>query len=343
VARLYSDPLQPTLDKTTSGSFQPGSTFKPFAALAALEGRKLDPDDTERCDGYLTFGRRVFHCTHVHGHVNMHQAIAQSCNIYFIKVAEAVGMDDIAKMATQFGLGEKTGLGVNPEAAGRMPTRSFYALRYGGKFYEGYTMNATIGEGATTVTPLQLALAYAALGNGGTLYSPELVRAVESEDGTVVQDFAPRVRRKVNVKPENLARVNDALYAVVNEPKGTAYPVRDPALDVAGKTGTAQTAPPPPGTVDTGKGGLADWYRANHAWFAAYAPAKAPEIAVALLVEHGGAGPTVAAPIAIQIVRDYERITATRAGKPPPPPKPLRTTGTAKRGAKPGPRVGPAH
>jgi penicillin-binding protein 2 len=200
-----------------------------------------------------------------------------------------------------------------------MPTRSFYALRYGGKFYEGYTMNAAIGEGADTVTPLQLALAYAALGNGGTLYSPELVRAVESEDGTVVQDFAPRVRRKVNVKPENLARVNDALYGVVNETLGTAYSVRDPFLDVAGKTGTAQTAPAPPSVMEKDPK-MADWYRANHAWFAAYAPAKAPEIAVALLVEHGGGGPTVAAPIAIQIVRDYERLTALRAGKPPPPP-----------------------
>jgi len=319
VARLYDDPLQPTLDKTTSGSFQPGSTFKPFAALAALEDRKLDPDDTERCDGYIMFGRRVFHCTHVHGRVNMHQAIAESCNMYFIKVAEAVGMDSIARIATDFGLGEKTGLGVNPEAAGRVPTRSFYALRFGGKFYQGYTMNSAIGEGATTVTPLQLALAYAALGNGGTLYSPELVRAVETEDGAVVQDFAPRVRRKVSVRQENLARVNDALYAVVNELKGTAYPVRDAALDVAGKTGTAQTAPTPGAEKDPK---MMDWYRANHAWFAAYAPAKAPEVAVALLVEHGGTGPTVAAPIAIQIIRDYDRLTAQRLGKPPPPPKP---------------------
>jgi penicillin-binding protein 2 len=335
ITRLYGDPLQPTLDKTTSGSFQPGSTFKPFAALAALEGRKLDPDDTERCDGLLMFGRRAFHCTHVHGRVNMHQAIAESCNVYFIKVAEAVGMDDIAHLATEFGLGEKTGLGVNPEATGRMPTRSFYALRYGGKFYEGYTMNATIGEGATTVTPLQLALAYAALGNGGTLYSPELVRAVEAEDGTVVQDFAPRVRRKVNVKPENLARVNDALYGVVNEEKGTAYPVRDPALDVAGKTGTAQTSPAPPGAAEKDPK-MMDWYRANHAWFAAYAPAKSPEIAVALLVEHGGAGPTIAAPIALQIVRDYERISAQRAGKPPLPPKAPRIAAPAPKPPAPG-------
>jgi penicillin-binding protein 2 len=322
VSRLHEDPLMPTLDKTTSGSFQPGSTFKPFAALAALEERKLDPDDTERCDGLLVFGRRVFHCTHVHGRVNMHEAIAESCNVYFIKVAEAVGMDPIAKVAEEFGLGEKTGLGVNPEAAGRIPTRSFYALRFPGRFYQGYTMNSAIGEGATTVTPLQLALAYAALGNGGTLYSPELVRAVETGDGAIVQDFAPRVRRKVNVKQENLARVNDALYGVVNEMKGTAFPARDPGLDVAGKTGTAQSAPVAGADKDPR---MADWYRANHAWFAAYAPAKAPEIAVALLVEHGGAGPTVAAPIAMQIVREYERLTAQRAGKPGPPPKPKPT------------------
>ena len=340
VARLYGDPLQPTLDKTTSGSFQPGSTFKPFSALAALEGRRLDPEDTERCDGFLMFGHRAFRCTHVHGRVNMHQAIAESCNMYFIKVAEAVGMDDIARMATEFGLGEKTGLGVNPEAPGRMPTRSFYALRYGGKFYEGYTMNAAIGEGATTVTPLQLALAYAALGNGGTLYSPELVRAVESEDGTVVQDFAPRVRRKVNVKPSNLALVNEALYAVVNETIGTAYQVRDPALDVAGKTGTAQTAPAPPGAAEKDPK-MMDWYRANHAWFAAYAPAKAPEIAVAVLVEHGGGGPTIAAPIALQIIRDYERLTAQRAGRPPPPPR-VHTTPTTKGAPGGAPAASPA-
>ncbi len=339
VASLYEDPLQPTLDKTTSGSFQPGSTFKPFSALAALEAHKIDPEDTVRCDGYMRFGHQLFRCTHVHGRVNMHQAIAESCNMYFINVADAVGMDDIARMATDFGLGEKTGLGVNPESAGRIPTRSFFALHSAGHFYQGNTMNLAIGQGADTVTPLQLALAYAALGNGGTLYSPELVRAVEAEDGTVVQDFPPRVRRKVNVRPENLARVNEALYGVVNDPaphQGTAYPVRDPSLDVAGKTGTAQPGPPPNGAAEK-EPRMMDWYRANHAWFAAYAPAKAPEIAVAVLVEHGGAGPTIAAPIAIQIVRDYERIAAQRAGKPLPVTKGARPVTPAPPGTPPTP------
>ncbi len=327
---LFNDKehLHPILDKTMSGSFQPGSTFKPFSAIAALEDKVLDPDDRERCDGYIFFGRKIFKCAHVHGKVNMHDAISESCNIYFSKVAEAAGMDRIARAAADFGLGTKTGLGINPEAPGRVPTRSWYALHYGGQFRVGFTVNSAIGQGADTATPLQVALAYGALGNGGTLYQPQVVRAVETSDGAIVQDFPPRVHHKVNVKPANLARVTDALWAVVNDPKGTAFPARDPILDVAGKTGTAQTTPlsleqkdehGKPVPIDPKK----VWYfQQNHAWFAAYSPSKAPDIAVAVLIEHGGSGPTVAVPTAMQIIRDYDRITATRTGHPPPAPKP---------------------
>jgi len=307
--KLYTDSLRPMLDKTMSGSFQPGSTFKPFSALAALEDHIVDPAERERCDGYLSFGRRIFHCTHVHGKVDMRDAVAQSCNIYFFKLAESVGMDRIARIATEFGLGQKTGIGVNPEAPGRIPTRSWYALRYRGQFRIGFTLNTSIGQGATTVTPLQLALAYAAIANGGTVYSPQLVRAVETSDGAVVQDFPPRVRQKARVAPENLARMNEALTAVVSSEKGTAFPVRDPSLDVAGKTGTAQTGYVNTGSDDAKKA----WYLSrDHAWFAAYSPAKSPEIAVVVLVEHGGSGPTVAAPLAMQIIRDYHHLSKER-------------------------------
>jgi penicillin-binding protein 2 len=335
--RLYTDTLRPIVDKTMSGSFQPGSTFKPFSALAALEDKVLDPEQRERCDGYLAFGRRTFKCTHVHGKVNMHEAIAESCNIYFFKVAEAAGMDRIARVAAEFGLGAKTGLGVNPEAPGRVPTRAWYTLRYRGQFRIGFTLNSTIGQGATSVTPLQLALAYAALANGGTLYLPQLVRAVETTDGAVVQDFPPRVRHAVNVKAENLSFVNDALFGVVNEPKGTAFPVRDAALDVAGKTGTAQTGYVIDHPTDPK---LAAFLARDHAWFAAYSPSKAPEIAVVVLIEHGGAGPTQAAPMAMEIIRDYTRMSAQRVGRPPPPPKPpnpLKTTAAKTASANPPP------
>ncbi len=326
-SKLYTDPLRPLLDKTSSGAFQPGSTFKPFSALAALEDKLVDPEQKERCDGYLMFGRKMFRCAHVHGKVDMHGAIAESCNIYFAHVAEAVGMDRrLARMAGEFGLGAKTGIGVNPEAAGRVPTRSWYALRYRGQFRIGFTLNAAIGQGAMSVTPLQLALAYAALGNGGTLYMPQLVRSVETSDGAIVQDFPPRVRHKAAVRPENLSRVDDALYAVVNDPKGTAFPVRDDSLDVAGKTGTAQTGYIAGKDVDAK---TAAYNSQNHAWFAAFSPAKAPEISVIVLIEHAAAPAlTVAAPLAMEIIRDYERIQAARAGRPAPkfsgPQKPSR-------------------
>jgi penicillin-binding protein 2 len=311
--RLYADPLRPMLDKTMSGAFQPGSTMKPFSALAALEDHLVEPDHTEKCEGLVMYGRRAFRCTHVHGRVDLKQAIARSCNVYFLHLAETVGMDRIAHIAQEFGLGEKTGLGINPEAPGRIPTRSWYSLRYRGQFRVGFTLLMTIGQGDDTVTPLQLALAYAALANGGTLYQPQVVRAVETSDGAVVQEFPARVRRQIPLQPESLRLVNDALYDVVNDPNGTAYAAHDPSLDIAGKTGTAQT-----GHVakkeDEPK--LTYFLSQDHAWFASYAPAHDPEIAMAVLVEHGGSGPGVAVPVAMQIAHEYERLEAQRKGSP---------------------------
>jgi penicillin-binding protein 2 len=323
--RLYADPLRPMLDKTMSGAFQPGSTMKPFSALAALEDHMVDPDHVEKCEGFVTFGRRIFRCSHVHGSLRQHEAIARSCNVYFFHLAETVGMDRIARIAQAFGLGEKTGLGINPEAPGRIPTRSWYALRYRGQFRVGFTLNMAIGEGDVTVTPLQLATAYAAIANGGTLYQPQVVRAVETSDGTVVQDFPPRIRRQVSVDPENLRRVTDALFEVVNDPNGTAYPARDPTLDIAGKTGTAQTGYVPKKEDDPK---MAWFLSQNHAWFSSFAPARSPEIAVTVLVEHGGSGPEVAVPVAMQIVHEYERLQSLRLGHVPSAKSPaLRSKG----------------
>jgi penicillin-binding protein 2 len=305
-----------------SGAFQPGSTMKPFSALAALEDRMLDPARTEKCEGSVVFGHRIFRCTHVHGPVNMQEAIARSCNVYFFHVAETVGMDRIARIAQAFGLGQKTGLGTNPEAPGRIPTRSWYALRYRGQFRVGFTLNMAIGEGDVTVTPLQLALAYAALGNGGTLYQPQVVRAVETSDGAVVQEFPPRIRRQIPLQPENLRLVTDALHDVVSDSLGTAFGASDPNLDVSGKTGTAQTGYQAKKEDEPKLG----WFLSqDHAWFMSFAPSRAPEVAVAVLVEHGGSGPHVAVPVAMQIIREYERLQSIRLGHSPsaksPPPK----------------------
>jgi penicillin-binding protein 2 len=307
------------LDKTMSGAFQPGSTFKPFSAMAALENHTVKPEDFQNCEGFISFGRQILHCTHVHGAVNMRMAIAQSCNIFFFRLAEATGLDAIAKVANDFGLGQKTGLGVNPEASGRIPTRAWYSLRFHAQYFrKGFTLNAAIGEGDVTVTPLQLAFAYATIGNGGTLYQPQIVRAVETSDGTLVQDFPPRVRHQVSVRPENIQRVIGGLYDVLNDVEGTAYGSRDSTLDVAGKTGTAQTGHVAHHDEDEK---ISWWKSQNHAWFAAFSPSKAPDVAVVVLVEHGGSGPKIAAPVAIQTIREYYRLKAQREGHPLPKTK----------------------
>jgi penicillin-binding protein 2 len=311
--RLNSDPLHPGLDKTVSGAYPPGSTFKPFTALAALEKGLVDKKVMMQCKGFITYGKRTFRCTHVHGTVEIHKAIAESCNVYFFNLAKeyGVGMDLIAEMAQRYGLGQKTGLGVNAEASGRMPTKAWMTLRNGGHFQLGFGLNAAIGQGATTVSVLQLALAYAAIANGGTLYQPQLVRAVETSAGTVVQEFSPRVRRQVDVKPDNLSIVQKALTAGVNEVGGTAYRARQGFGEVAmaGKTGTAQVSH----HVTRGADAERVWYfNREHAWFAGYAPTRSPEVAIVVLVEHGGAGGKHAAPIAFEVVRAFQELARER-------------------------------
>jgi len=314
--QLYTDPLKPAVDKTVSGSYPPGSTFKPFTALAGLEKGLIDPNASIQCRGFTKFGRKMYGCTHVHGATSLHKAIGESCNVYFwnLVTQNQVGMDIIAETAKNFGFGQKTGLGINAEASGRMPTRAWMTYRNKGRYLQGFALNAAIGQGATTVTVLQLALAYAALANGGTLYQPQLVRAVETSSGTVVQEFTPRVRRQIEIDPENVKLVHRALIAGVQEEGGTAFRARIEGVDLAGKTGTAQVGHKLVRGVEAEK----VWYfNRDHAWFSGYAPSNAPEVAIVVLVEHGGAGGKHAAPIAFQVIRAYNEITQKRAGKRP--------------------------
>lgn len=314
--RLSRDPLKPLLDKTTSAVYPPGSTYKPFSALAALADGLIDPNAEVDCKGGYEFGRRYFRCTGVHRKVNLHEAIVQSCNTYFYALGELIHIDQLAKVGMDFGFGAKTGIAVNPEARGRMPTRAWYARRYKGDgFRGGFTLLAAIGQGATTVTVLQLALAYAALANDGTLYQPQVVRSIETSSGTTVQEFPPRVRSIIDVGPGQLALIKSALHGVVEDTEGTAYSESVGDVDVAGKTGTAQVSHVTPRSVDPKR----VWYfNRDHAWFAGYAPANAPEIAIVVLIEHGGGGGKNAAPVAMRVVDAWQKLSkkrlAARAG-----------------------------
>ncbi len=310
--RYYSDPLKPTLDRTISAAYPPGSTYKPFSALSGLKEKVIDARFQADCRGGLEYGKRYFKCLGVHKHVNLHDAIVQSCNTYFYELGTMLTIDNLAEVGSQFGFGAKTGIGVNPEARGRMPTRAWYTRRYRGAFFGGHTLLAAIGQGATTVNVLQLALAYGALANGGTLYRPQVVRSIETSDGTVVQDFPPRVRRLVEIEPPELNLLGAALREVVTDSHGTAHDSSIVGVDLAGKTGTAQVSQVASKKLSRNQ---VQYFNRSHAWFAGYAPSQSPEIAIVVLVEHGGGGGKNAVPVAMKVVKDWQRFKAERLKK----------------------------
>lgn len=307
---LRDDPFRPLIDKTIYESWFPGSTFKPFAALAALHNGVIDPVERIECEGSITLGNRIFHCNGVHGDVNLREAIVESCNVYFYRLAERLEQDQLASLALDFGLGRRSGIGINAEASGFIPTRGWYES-IGRRFQRGFTLNTAIGQGDTRTNLVQLAMAYAAMANGGTLYVPQLVERVASPSGDVVEEFGPRVRRRVHVGQEHLALVVDGLYGAVNDPSGTAYDARVPnGVSIAGKTGTAQVSQ----RVRPGDPSRGQWRRRAHAWFAGFAPAEDPQVAIVVLVEHGGGGGSNAAPIAISVLQEYLGGAASTAG-----------------------------
>jgi penicillin-binding protein 2 len=301
--RLLADRYHPLHDKTLAETYYPGSTFKPVSAISALEDRLITPDDKTKCHGSFEIARRRFKCTKTHGVVSLYDAIVQSCNVYFYELGARPGMmDRLAKFGSDLGLGAPTGLGLNGEDGGFLPTEEWYReqKRQNPKaegFQVGQALNAVIGQGSTRVTLLQMALMYAAIANGGKLWLPQIVERVESPDGQTLEEFAPRVRREISVAPETLAVVRQALVGVVNESKGTAYKNRSKEIEVAGKTGTAQ--------VHGRHTELGGYEAGDHAWFVGFAPAGRPRIAVAVLVEHGGHVGDVAAPVAMEIVDKY--------------------------------------
>jgi penicillin-binding protein 2 len=340
LARVLSDRLRPFRDKALSDTFNPGSTFKAITALSALEEKVIVPEDKVKCTGHIQIGRRRFRCTKAHKTVNLYDAIVQSCNSFFYDLGGRPGMmNRMAKYAADFGLGAPSGLGLNGEQPGFLPTEEWHrnrdaADKKGEGFAVGHALNTAIGEGAVRVTVLQMALLYATVAADGKLWLPQIVERVESPTGQVIEEFPPRVRREVSVSPESLAFLRRALYGVVQDAKGTAFKARPKHIEIAGKTGTAQVFQ---GGRRGGDEPPLPYERVDHAWFAGFAPAAKPRIAFAVLVEHGGHGGAVAAPVAVEIVESYfdtvvppeernpprlshkgERRLSATADKPPP-------------------------
>jgi penicillin-binding protein 2 len=311
---LNENPFRPRIDKSVYENYFPGSTFKPFTAMASLEEGKITAEDVLTCSGFHELGRRTFRCPKPHGDLTLRDALVRSCNVFFWDLAELTGMDTIARYAREFGFGSPTGVGYNSEAKGFLPTKDWYAKKFPGRFRIGHTLNAAVGQGNVKVTLMQLAVAYSAIANGGTVYKPQVIQRIETADGDIVKDFHPETRRRIAVSKQSLDLILESLIGVVEEEEGTAYTAYSDKIQVAGKTGTAQVAKRARKPGDD----LAKFYYQNrdHAWFAAVAPATAPEIAIITLVEHGGAGGEHAAPIGVEIAKRYFEEIAPRQEAP---------------------------
>lgn len=310
LAQLSKDPLQPMVFRAAAEHYHPGSTFKVIPLLAALRSGAFTPATTVTCGGGYSLGARRWRCHKESGHgpVHAHTALQYSCDTYFYRVADVLGIDAIAEVGREFGLGAPTNFGVAAEVPGVMPDSAYHHRHSLGGYTKGMALNTAIGQGDVNVTPLQLAVLYAAIGNGGKVFQPQVVMRVEAPGGAVMQQFEPKVVHQVEMTEAQHRVLVEALASVVNDAGGTGGRSRLQEITVAGKTGTAQVARL--GQVRLKKEQMSYWER-DHAWFAAFAPAEDPEVSVVVLNEHGGHGGTDAAPAAAAVLRRYFELKKT--------------------------------
>lgn len=271
-------PARPLQNRAIAARYEPGSVFKIVTAAAALDSNAVTDSDRFYCDGVYSLGGWRMRCwkRDGHGSVDFLRGFSQSCNVMFATLGRRVGPEAIAEMARRFGLGEATGLGLPEETSGLIPTPAWKRQTRRQPWYPGDTAQMSIGQGDCLVTPLQVAREAAVVANGGYLVTPRLIKRIAEEDS----EAGDPGRRSVGLKPETIAALRTGMEAVVEE-GGTAHRIWTDHYRIAGKTGTAQNPRGEP-----------------HAWFAGFAPADDPRIAIAVLVENGGSGSAVAGPIA---------------------------------------------
>lgn len=296
--------LRPWRFRAIQDHFAPGSTFKVVTAIAALTRGVTNDREAISCRGAFTLGSSRFRCWKDAGHgpLNVVGALEKSCDVYFYTMGARLGLDPIAAVALELGFGGPTGIPLDGESPGIAPSSAWYKKHLPEGYTLGAAVNVSVGQGATTATPIQLAVAYAALANGGTVFEPQIGLKIEPTDGSPAQEIPPKIKRELKIPPQVLQLVQDGLRRVVNDPGGTAYRRRLADIEVSGKTGTAQVA------KLKGRGiKLEDipWHLRDHAWFAAYAPSTIPEIVVVVLNEHGGGGSSAAAPAAMQVIHAW--------------------------------------
>lgn len=285
---LNSDKRVPLFNRATMSIYPPGSCFKPVNAIAALNDGIIDEKYTYGCGGGFSFGNHFYKCMGTHGSLNVVHAIEKSCNTFFFNLILKNGFERWTKYGSLFGFGKRTGIDINEETSGILPSVEYYNKIYGvNRWTKGYVVSLGVGQGELGVTPLQMAVYVATIANGGTWYRPHAVRKLFNPNATPKEIIIPIEGKKLPIKKEAMDLVRQGMFLVVNG-AGTATHVRIPGINVAGKTGTAQNP-----------------HGRDHAWFIGFAPFENPKIALAVIVENAGFGGAVAAPIAKKLIEFY--------------------------------------
>ncbi len=316
-AALTTDRDRPLNDRAIQGRYSPGSTFKMAVALAGLEEGIITPDFRVNCPGHANFYGRDFKCWRYnrggHGSIDLHRAIAESCDVYFYTIANMIGVDKINKWATALGMGVLSGIDLPNEVQGLVPSTEWKRAKMHEKWYAGETISVGIGQGQVSTTPVSMAVYMATLANGGTRVTPHLLKAVD--DGTGWKPIpAPAPQGRVDIDPDKLEAIRNGMWGVVNEPHGTGDAARIPGHDVVGKTGTAQVI------SNQGKAaaGKTEKDLRDNGWFVFFAPKDGAQIAGVVFLEHGVHGGNAA----LVVHHILDTFFAKKDGKPlPPKPK----------------------
>ena len=288
---IVNDSLSPLIDRSVQGLYSPGSTFKMIVALAGLKHKVINYNDTTFCKGKIEFGDRIYHCwkTKGHGSMNVEKAIQESCDVFFYELSKKIGIDNIAKIAKEFGLGQKFKIGFEHEKKGIVPSKKWKKEKFNENWYTGETLNAGIGQGYSLSTPLQLAVMIARIASDGKKIEPTMFIRKEKKEF-----------KKINNISKHIELTKKAMFKVVNEIKGTAYRSKSNDYLFSGKTGTSQVK-----RITVAEREREDfrkkeikWKNQDHAIFVGYMPSKKPKYAISVVIEHGGSGAATAAPIA---------------------------------------------
>jgi penicillin-binding protein 2 len=292
--QIMDNPMHPLENRAMRGAYPPGSIMKIVVALAGFDAGILNPGAWVYCPGRYTIGHAVFKCWQPkgHGEVDLINAITQSCDVYFYTLGRALGIDRISSYAFMLGLGARTGIVLQDEAQGLVPTKQWKRQRYGQPWHPGEDVITAIGQGYMLVTPLQVAKAMSAVVNGGRVFTPKILASGQ-----------PFIERDLDIPKNHLDFIKEGLRGAVENDRGTSHALRDPSYSVGGKTGTAQVARGYTSKLPN-EADIPYKYR-DHAWIFGFSPVDRPEIVVVALVEHGGHGGAIAGPIAREVIKGY--------------------------------------